>query len=1096
MRDRIFEFDPDGGIEAWTIHSFGNDEYAPGAQPSNGPLVQAANGSFFGTTVRGGDDGVGTLFRLDLLGPQRGVTTLFSFPAAAPYPTGGVILGSDGLLYGTVTGDGVSTWGAVFRIGPDGSGFTVLYTFSGAGDGAEPATGIIEGLDGLLYGTTNGGSAGGTLFRIGRDGTPFQVLRSRVGPGVSNLVQAPNGMLYGYSREAGSATSGGSVFSLRPSDGLFTTIHAFEVGDPGGTNPEGRLALGAGGRLYGFLGEDTASAQAYYGAIFRVAVDGAGYQAIHLFSQTDGMNPGAGLLVADDGTLWGTTARGGTNTTLDGDGVLFSLAGAAGVPVEMRDGGGTGTDTVTLAGADLQTTLWLRNFSGIDAGGPVTVRVGSPFLQFIQGWSDSTDWSCTASGSEGLCTWSGTLQSGQESAMLSVQFLTGSGPFTTGCVTSPTLGPCVYINAAIEDRGAAAGFPVFVTTRHPTTGAINKFPYAADDSAEVLGTAPVTIRVLDNDSDADGASLVLVGIETPPASGSATINPDSTITFTPSAPLVADDRFTYRIEDADGAWSVATVFLVPATGSTTVSLTIAPVPAGGSVSGGGLACGNGGTTCQVSFGGETTVTLTATPASGYVFTSWGGACAGTAATTSVLVDAAKSCSAVFTSTGGPVNGPPYTMTISPPPTGGRIQGAGINCGAGGSACSVTMPAPMTLGMSAVASAGYVFGGWTGDCSGTSPSLWVALNGPRTCGATFTPAGGGGTPTYALTIAPVPAGGSVSGNGLACGNGGTTCQVSFGGETTVTLTATPASGYVFTSWGGACAGTAATTSVLVDAAKSCSAVFTSTGGPVNGPPYTMTISPPPTGGRIQGAGINCGAGGSACSVTMPAPMTLGMSAVASAGYVFGGWTGDCSGTSPSLWVALNGPRTCGATFTPAGGGGTPTYALTIAPVPAGGSVSGNGLACGNGGTTCQVSFGGETNATLTATPASGYVFTSWGGSCSGTNATTSVLVSAAKSCSAVFTSTGGPVNGPPYTMTIFPVPAGGTVQGAGLHCSAGSSDRCTVSVNGSINLGMFVTPDTGYSFGGWTGDCMAAGTSSTLWITLAGPRTCSAIFTPR
>jgi uncharacterized repeat protein (TIGR02543 family) len=48
---------------------------------------------------------------------------------------------------------------------------------------------------------------------------------------------------------------------------------------------------------------------------------------------------------------------------------------------------------------------------------------------------------------------------------------------------------------------------------------------------------------------------------------------------------------------------------------------------------------------------------------------------------------------------------------------------------------------MTLGVSATPSAGYTFSGWTGDCAGTNPSLWVALDGARTCGATFTPSGG-------------------------------------------------------------------------------------------------------------------------------------------------------------------------------------------------------------------------------------------------------------------------------------------------------------------------------------------------------------------
>ena len=99
------------------------------------------------------------------------------------------------------------------------------------------------------------------------------------------------------------------------------------------------------------------------------------------------------------------------------------------------------------------------------------------------------------------------------------------------------------------------------------------------------------------------------------------------------------------------------------------------------------------------------------------------------------------------------SGPPYTLTFTQP-TGGKVQGAGINCGAGGTACSVTMPAAMTLGLSATASAGYTFTAWSGDCTGTTTSLWLALGGPRACGATFTPVGG--APTTPVITWPTPA----------------------------------------------------------------------------------------------------------------------------------------------------------------------------------------------------------------------------------------------------------------------------------------------------------------------------------------------------
>ena len=376
---------------------------------------------------------------------------------------------------------------------------------------------------------------------------------------------------------------------------------------------------------------------------------------------------------------------------------------------------------------------------------------------------------------------------------------------------------------------------------------------------------------------------------------------------------------------------------------------------------------------------------------------------------------AASAQVTMTVAEGPVDGPPYTLTVSPVPTGGKVTGAGINCGAGGTACSVTMPAPMMIGLSATASAGYVFTGWTGDCAGAEPSQWLLLEGPRTCGATFAPPAPP-TPVYRLTIAPVPAGGTVTGLGLACGTGGAACSVTFGSETTVSLTAAADAGFTFTGWGGACTGTAAATTVLVNDARTCSATFTAEGGappaPVDGPPYTLTISPVPAGGRVTGAGIDCGAGGTACSVTMPAPMTIGLSAEANAGYTFSGWTGDCTGASPDLWLALKGARTCGASFTSTGGTPPP-------PPPA-------------------------------------------------------------------------PLDGPPYTLTISPIPTGGKIQGAGIDCGAGGT-ACSVTMPAPMTLGLQATASTGFVFASWTGDC--TGTSPGTWLSLAGSRACGATFTP-
>lgn len=110
-------------------------------------------------------------------------------------------------------------------------------------------------------------------------------------------------------------------------------------------------------------------------------------------------------------------------------------------------------------------------------------------------------------------------------------------------------------------------------------------PRAVDDSATTREGQPVTIDVLANDVDPDGQALQVTSV-TQPANGSATIEPDSRVTYQPDAGFVGTDSFSYEACDEDGLCDVANV-------DVQVSADPHPAPADTASGGGAIADGTG-----------------------------------------------------------------------------------------------------------------------------------------------------------------------------------------------------------------------------------------------------------------------------------------------------------------------------------------------------------------------------------------------------------------------------------------------------------------------------------------------------------------------
>lgn len=150
----VYELTPSGG--GWTLTTLYDfpDSTNNGSQPIS-PLLFDSAGNLYGTASTGGPAGFGTVFELSPSGGGWTYTVLYSFPADGE-PQGNLLMDSASSLYGVGGGCGSYKDGCVWKLTPDGSGWTFidLYNFTGHGDGYYPVGGPAFDTEGNLYGTT------------------------------------------------------------------------------------------------------------------------------------------------------------------------------------------------------------------------------------------------------------------------------------------------------------------------------------------------------------------------------------------------------------------------------------------------------------------------------------------------------------------------------------------------------------------------------------------------------------------------------------------------------------------------------------------------------------------------------------------------------------------------------------------------------------------------------------------------------------------------------------------------------------------------------------------------------------------------------
>ncbi len=309
-----------------------------GQNPLSTPIADA-QGRLYGTTVSGGNSGLGTVFRLTPSGSGYTESVLHSFTGgsdgAQPYSS--LHADKNGVLYGTTYGGGSYSEGTVYRLVPSGSGYleSVIYSFTGGSDGAQPfldSQALFEDKQGALYGTTGyGGTYGvGVVFKLTPSGSGYteSVLYSFTGSTdgatpVPSLIADKYGALYGTAHSGGSYGDG-AVFKLTPSGSGYTETTLLSFTGSGGAAPGQSLYYGLVADKHGNLYGTTGYGGAYGSGVAFVLTASTGYTetVLHEFTGgADGRYPYEGLFLDKSGALFGTTYEGGSS----GLGTLFAL---------------------------------------------------------------------------------------------------------------------------------------------------------------------------------------------------------------------------------------------------------------------------------------------------------------------------------------------------------------------------------------------------------------------------------------------------------------------------------------------------------------------------------------------------------------------------------------------------------------------------------------------------------------------------------------------------------------------------------------------------------------------------------------------------
>lgn len=561
------------------LHQFGD---GPGDGTGPYASLTSAGAMLYGTTLNGASNDAGTVFSVNTNGTGYSILHAFTGqPGDGDAPIAPVTLAGP-RLYGTTDYGGVNNNGVVFAINTNGTGYTILYHFTGGAGQAARSAGAVTAAGSKLYGTTvHGGDYGyGTVFSLNTNGTSFTILHHFArdlsdGGYPREALTLIGSKLYGITLSGGSADYG-TAYAIETNGTGFAILHHFT--SDGGILPLAGL-FPVGATLYGTTSSGGNNNE---GTAYAMNTNGTGYTVLHHFkagNPNDGSSP-RGTLTLTGGKLCGATAAGGTNNA----GTLFAMNTNGSQYVVFHHFSGTPIDgSSPLAGLiPVASNLYGTTYSGgssnygtafcVPRPGPMPIISLSGNLAFglvPAGGTSQRMLTITNSGEGALNvsgvvyptgfsgSWSGAIPAGG-STNVTVTFAPTDGGSYGGTVTvnSSAINGINTISAS-----GSGALPPVITSTSPLPGGAAGVPYSQTLTA--TGGSPPYAWAMVSGSLPPG--LVLA-----PGSGA--------ITGTPA--MVTSVVFQVRATDSLSLSATQTFSLVIAVALPPQIITTSPLPPG------------------------------------------------------------------------------------------------------------------------------------------------------------------------------------------------------------------------------------------------------------------------------------------------------------------------------------------------------------------------------------------------------------------------------------------------------------------------------------------------------------------------------------